>query len=73
MFKTALRFLLLRVLPRRLIPIVTIVEVLLLVRSVRRRGSVRVNPPAASRTAPPVRVDGRAAESTASAAVAPGA
>ena len=56
MFKTALRFLLLRVLPRRLIPVVTIVEVLLLLRSVRRRGRVRVNPPAASRTARPERV-----------------
>jgi hypothetical protein len=59
MFKTALRFLLLRVLPRRLIPIVTIVEVLLLLRSVRRRAGVRINPPAASRTAPPVPLEGR--------------
>lgn len=58
MFKTALRFLLLRVLPRRLIPVVTVVEVLLLLRSVRRRAGVRVNPPAASRTAPPEPVAG---------------
>lgn len=73
MFKTALRFLLLRVLPRRLIPAVTIVEILLLLRSVRRRGSVRVNPPAASRTAPPDRVDAGSAEPGASVVVAPGA
>jgi hypothetical protein len=53
MFKTAARFLLLRVLPRRLIPIVTVVEALLLLRSVRKRAKVRVNDPVASRTAPP--------------------
>ncbi len=53
MFKTAARFLLLRVLPRRLIPIVTVVEALMLIRSVRKRSKVRVNEPAASRTAPP--------------------
>ena len=53
MFKTAARFLLLRVLPRRLIPIVTVVEALMLIRSVRRRSKVRVNEPPASRTAPP--------------------
>lgn len=53
MLKTAARFLLLRVLPRRLIPIVTVVEALLLLRSVRRRAKVRVNDPSASRTAPP--------------------
>lgn len=73
MFKTALRFLLLRVLPRRLIPVVTIVEVLLLLRSVRRRGSVRVNQPAESRTAPPERVDPGSGEPSASPAIAPGA
>ena len=73
MVKTALRFLLLRVLPRRLIPFVTIVEALLLVRSVRRRARVRINPPAASRTAPPELADGSSAEPTASAAASPGA
>jgi hypothetical protein len=73
MFKTALRFLVLRVLPRRLIPVVTIVEVLLLLRSVRRRAGVRVNPPSASRTAPPAPLDGAAGEIPAIAAEAPGA
>lgn len=59
MFKTAARILLLRVLPRRLIPIVTVVEALLFLRSVRKRSRrpgddvVRVNDPSASRTAPP--------------------
>jgi hypothetical protein len=53
MFKTAARFLLLRVLPRRLIPIVTVVEAVMLIRSVRKRSRVRVNEPVASRTAPP--------------------
>ncbi|HET7031446.1 MAG TPA: hypothetical protein VFI34_13110 [Candidatus Limnocylindrales bacterium] len=58
MFKTAARFLLLRVLPRRLIPVVTVVEALLLVRSVRKRAKsrpapVRVSEPSSSRTAPP--------------------
>jgi hypothetical protein len=74
MFKTALRFLLLRVLPRRLIPVVTIVEVLLLLRSVRRRARVRVNPPSASRTAPPPeRLEGSPAEPTTNVAAVPGA
>ena len=58
MFKTAARILLLRVLPRRLIPFVTVIEALLLIRSVRKRSKrpeevVRVNEPATSRTAPP--------------------
>lgn len=61
MFKTAARFLLLRVLPRRLIPIVTVAEALLLIRSVRKRAKVRVNEPAASRSAAP---DPAAAPST---------
>lgn len=53
MFKTAARILLLRVLPRRLLPIVTVVEAILLVRSVRNRSKTKVNEPVASRTAPP--------------------
>ena len=53
MLKTALRFLLLRVLPRRILPIVTVVEAVLFVRSIRNRSKTRVNPPSASRTAPP--------------------
>ncbi|MEA2545674.1 MAG: hypothetical protein QOI09_947 [Chloroflexota bacterium] len=52
--RTATRFLLLRFLPRRVLPIVTIVEAALLLRSVRRRGrKVAVNEPSDSRTAPP--------------------
>jgi hypothetical protein len=53
MLKTAARILLLRVLPRRLLPIVTIAEAALLIRSVRNRSKARVNEPTASRTAPP--------------------
>lgn len=53
MLKTAVRILLLRVLPRRLLPIVTIAEAVLLIRSVRNRSRTKVNDPSASRTAPP--------------------
>jgi hypothetical protein len=55
MLKTAARLLLLRVLPGRLIPVVTVVEAILLLRSVRRRSrdKVAVNDPRASRTARP--------------------
>jgi hypothetical protein len=53
MLKTAARILLLRVLPRRLLPIVTIAEAVLLIRSVRNRSKTKVNEPAKSRTAPP--------------------
>ena len=53
MLKTAARFLLLRFLPRRIVPIVTVVEALLFVRSIRNRSRVKVNPPSRSRTAPP--------------------
>jgi hypothetical protein len=53
MLKTAARFLLLRFLPRRIVPIVTVVEALLFVRSIRNRAKVKVNPPSRSRTAPP--------------------
>ena len=53
MLKTIARILLLRVLPRRLLPIVTIAEAFLLVRSIRNRSRTRVNAPSASRTAPP--------------------
>jgi hypothetical protein len=51
MLKTAARFLLLRFLPRRIVPIVTVVEALLFVRSIRNRSRVKVNPPSKSRTA----------------------
>ena len=61
MIRTLTRLLLLRVLPRRILPIVTIAEALLLIRSVRRRRkpvavndpSAAVNDPKDSRTAPP--------------------
>jgi len=60
MLKTAAKLLLLRVLPGRLIPIVTIAEAILLLRSVRRRSAnrVEVNDPRASRTAPPAATSG---------------
>jgi hypothetical protein len=53
MIRAATRFLLLRFLPRRILPIVTIVEAALLLRSVRRKKAVEVNEPSDSRTAPP--------------------
>ena len=53
MLRTATRFLLLRFLPRRILPIVTIAEALLLIRSVRKKRSLAVNEPKDSRTAPP--------------------
>jgi hypothetical protein len=53
MIRTATRFLLLRFLPRRILPIVTIAEAILLIRSARRKKAVPVNEPSASRTAPP--------------------
>jgi len=53
MLKTVARVLLLRVLPRRIVPIVTIIEAVLFVRGIRKRSRVRVNTPAESRTAPP--------------------
>lgn len=53
MLKTIARILLLRVLPRRLLPIVTIAQAFLLLRSIRNRSRTRVNAPGASRTAPP--------------------
>ena len=59
MLRTATRFLLLRFLPRRILPIVTIAEAILLIRSVRRKRSVEVNEPNDSRTAPPPRPAGR--------------
>ena len=53
MLKTVARILLLRVLPRRILPIVTVVEALLFLRGIRNRSRVPVNPPTRSRTAPP--------------------
>jgi hypothetical protein len=53
MIRTLTRLFLLRVLPRRILPIVTIVEAILLLRSVRKKKPVAVNEPKDSRTAPP--------------------
>jgi hypothetical protein len=53
MFRTAARFLLLRFLPRRIVPIVTVVEAVLLVRSLRRRPATRAGNPAGSPATPP--------------------
>jgi hypothetical protein len=63
MLKTIARILLLRVLPRRLLPIVTVAQAFLLLRSIRNRSRTRVNAPVASRTAPPQTV---ASDTTAS-------
>lgn len=53
MVKTIARLLLLRVLPRRVLPIVTVVEALLFLRGIRNRSRLKVNPPTRSQTAPP--------------------
>jgi hypothetical protein len=53
MLKTIVRVLLLRVLPRRIVPIVTLIEAALFLRGLRKRNRVRVNAPAESRTGPP--------------------
>lgn len=55
MFKTLARILLLRVLPRRILPVVTLVEAVLFVRGIRNRSRLKVDPPSASSSAPPVR------------------
>jgi hypothetical protein len=52
MLRAATRFMLLRFLPRRILPIVTIAEAILLIRSVRKKRAVAVNEPRDSRTAP---------------------
>jgi len=64
MLKTLARFALVRVLPRRILPIVTVVEAILFLRSIRNRSRVRVNAPPDSRTAPPA-VKSRTAPPTA--------
>lgn len=51
MLKTALRFLLLRFLPRRLVPLLTVIEIVRLVRRVRgRRSTPAATPPRRLRT-----------------------
>jgi hypothetical protein len=52
MFRWLARFFLLRFLPRRLIPILTAIELVRLVRGLRRP-RMAVNEPTDSRTAPP--------------------
>jgi hypothetical protein len=44
MLMQTLRLLMLRVLPRRLVPILTVVELILLIRRMRRRGPQPVAP-----------------------------
>jgi hypothetical protein len=55
MFRWIARFVLFRFLPRRLLPIITVVELIRLVRGFRRP-RYAVNEPVASRTAPPPRI-----------------
>jgi hypothetical protein len=55
MFRWFARFFLLRFLPRRLVPILTVIELVRLVRGWRRSG-LAVNEPTESRTAPPPRI-----------------
>jgi hypothetical protein len=55
MFRWLTRFFLLRFLPRRLLPIITVSERVRLVRGMRRT-KVAVNEPIDSRTAPPPRI-----------------
>ena len=55
MFKTLARILLLRVLPRRILPVVTLVEAVLFVRGIRNRSRLKVDPPSVSNGAPPMR------------------
>jgi hypothetical protein len=71
MLKTLARFALLRVLPRRILPIVTVVEVILFLRSIRNRSTVQVNEPSESRPGAPAgsarssgSTDGAASRST---------
>jgi hypothetical protein len=55
MFRWITRFVLFRFLPRRLLPILTVVELIRLVRGFRRP-RYAVNEPVDSRTAPPPRI-----------------
>jgi hypothetical protein len=55
MFRWFARFVLFRFLPRRLLPILTVVELFRLVRGFRRP-RYKVNEPLDSRTAPPPRI-----------------
>jgi hypothetical protein len=55
MFRWLTRFFLLRFLPRRLLPILTVVEIVRVIRGLRKP-RYAVNEPIDSRTAPPRRV-----------------
>ena len=61
MLRWIARGLLFKVLPRRILPIVTLVELALLVRGVRKRHQP-VNEPTDSRTAPPPPLPGSVPE-----------
>lgn len=50
------RVVLLRVLPRRLVPLLTVIQLIRMARSLRGRRRLAVNEPTASRTARPPRV-----------------
>jgi hypothetical protein len=57
MFRWFTRFFLLRFLPRRLLPILTVVEIVRVIRGLRKP-KYAVNEPVDSRTAPPPRISG---------------
>jgi hypothetical protein len=58
MLTTGLRFLLLRFLPRRLLPILTAIEVFRLIQRLRRRGPDPVAPRRLVTAEGPTRIDG---------------
>lgn len=62
MFRWFARFVLFRFLPRRLLPILTVVEIVRLIRGFRRP-HYSVNEPLDSRTAPPPRISPAAGSS----------
>jgi hypothetical protein len=64
MFRWLTRFFLLRFLPRRLVPILTVIELVRLARGLRR-SRYAVNEPTDSRTAPPPKISAPGGESVA--------
>jgi len=58
MFRWAARAFLFRFLPRRLLPFLTVLELVAILRAVRKRQRYAVNEPTQSRTAPPPPVPG---------------
>jgi hypothetical protein len=71
MFRWVFKFVLLRFLPRRLLPILTIVELVRLARGLRRSGHA-VNEPTQSRTAKPPPISPPDAETGTPQAAEPG-